>query len=89
MGKVILSLENGLYLNLFNIAYTPECNSNFISLDQLQESSILYYNHLKYIVLKQEGSLIRSTIRKENLFVFNTQSLPSKAMLTKGKDRPI
>ena len=52
---VILFFENSLELTLTNVIYTLECNSNLISLGQLQHTSILYHNHSENMVLKQGG----------------------------------
>ena len=42
---VTLLIKNSSKLNLINVAYTPKCDFNFISLYQFQETGILYYNH--------------------------------------------
>lgn len=49
---IIPSLKNGFKLTLSNILYALECNFNLISLGQLQESGISYYNYPKCMVLK-------------------------------------
>ena len=48
---VTLPLENNLELILSNVADTLKCNFNLILLGQLQETSISYHDHPKYIVL--------------------------------------
>ena len=88
VGTVIPPLENGLQLTLCNVAYALECDSNLISLGQLQETGILYHDHPKCIVLKQEGSIIGSATRRKNLFVLNTQLPLGKAILVKERGRP-
>lgn len=71
MEIIILTLENGSEFTFSNVAYAPEYDSHLISLGQLQETDILYHNHLGCIVLEQGKNVIR-TAKKKNLFVFNT-----------------
>ena len=40
VGTITLLLENSLQLTLSNIAFTPKCDSNLISLGQLQKTGI-------------------------------------------------
>ena len=80
VGIVILSLENCSKLTFANIIYISKYDSNLISLGQLQETDISYYNHAKCMVLKQKGKTIRLAIRTKNLFILNTQIL-GKTML--------
>ena len=63
-GTVTSFLKNGSKLNLTNVAYTPKYDSNLISLGQLWETSILYYDHTKCMVLKQEDKTIGLAIKK-------------------------
>ena len=88
VGTVTLLLENGSNLTLTNVAYTPECDSNLISLGQLRETGISYHDHAECMVLKQEGKTIGLATRRKNLFILNTQTAPSKTMLVKGRGRP-
>lgn len=83
----ILSHEHSSQLIFSNIVYIPEYYSNLISLGQLQETSILYYNYLKCIILKQKRNTIRSTTRKKKFFVFNIQFLLGKVMLAKKRGK--
>ena len=83
--NVVLFFENSSQLTFANIAYTPECNSNLISLGQLQETSILYYDYPKYMILKKSGNVISFAIRKKNCFVLDIK--PYKAILTKRRGR--
>lgn len=54
-----------------NIIYTLEYNFNLISIGQLQETGILYHDHLECIILKKAGNLIGFTTRRNNIFVFD------------------
>ena len=85
---VILPLKKCSQLTLCNVAYALKCNSNLISLDQLRETGISYYDHLEYMVLKQGESIIGSATRRKNLFVLDTQLPPGKAMLVKERGKP-
>ena len=87
IGTVTLLLENSSNLTLTNTAYTPECNSNLISLGQLRETDISYHNHTKCMMLKQEGKTIGLATRRKNLFILNTQIAPSKTILVKSRGR--
>lgn len=89
MWIAIPSPEKNLCLTLFNIAYGPECNSKLIFLAQLKKSGILYYNHSKHMILKQEGSTIQSIKSKKNFLVLNIQVPLDEEILTKRKTRPI
>ena len=86
---ITLLLNNGSNLTLTNVIYTPECDSNFISLGQLRKIGISYHDYAECMVLKQEGKTIRLATRRKNLFIFNTQIAPSKTMLVKSRERPI
>ena len=88
IGTVTLSLKNGSNLTLSNVAYTPECDSNLISLGQLRETGISYHNPAKCMVLKQKGKTIGLATRRKNLFILKTQTTPSKTMLVKSRGRP-
>lgn len=82
---VIFSLENGT-LALSNIAYVPECDFNFISLGQLQETDISYHDHPKYMVLKERGKIIGLATKRKNLFILNIQ-ISGKTMLFKERGK--
>lgn len=89
VGTVILSFENGSELTFFNIAYTPKCDSNFISLSQLQKIGILYHNQLECMILKQEESIIGLDTRRKNLFILDIHTPPGKVMLFKKRGKSI
>ena len=42
---ITLSPENGLQFTLSNVNFTPECDSNLISLGQLRETGISYHDY--------------------------------------------
>lgn len=58
VGMVIIPLSKKKIIELHNIAFISDCNSNLISLDQLQESEITYHNKLTRIRLKKEKIVI-------------------------------
>ena len=72
VGIIILPLINGIQLTLSNVTFAPEYDSNLISLGELRETDILYYNYLEQILLKQVGKTIGSATRKRNLFILDT-----------------
>ena len=86
VGTMIFPLKNSI-LNLSNIAYIPECDSNLISLGQFWETGILYYNRPKYIVLKQGEKTIGLVTRTKNLFILHIHT-SGKTMLVKIRERP-
>lgn len=89
MRIVILPFEIILKLTISNVAYIPGCDSNIISLGQLQKTSIWYHNHPKYMILKQKGSVIGSAMKKKNLFILDIDIASNKAILSKKRCRPI
>ncbi len=86
VGTVHLSLQSGK-MTLLNVAYTPKCDFNLISLGQLRESGITYHDHPDSMILKQGGSTIGLAERHKNLFILETK-LGDKAMLVRGRGRP-
>lgn len=87
VGTVHFSLPNRKVTQL-NIANTPKCDSNLISLRQLRKSGILYHDHLDFMILKQRRSTIALAVRYKNLFIFET-TLKNKTILVWEKERPI
>lgn len=81
MQIIKLFLKNNPELTLFNNAYNPKCNSNPISLGQLQKTRISY---LKSMILKKDRNVIRLATSRKNLFVFYILIVPNKTML-RGK----
>lgn len=85
---VYFPLQTDITITLLNVAYTPKCDSNLISLDQLRESGILYYDHSNSMILKQRESILGVASRKKNLFVFET-GCTKRAMLIQGRGQLI
>lgn len=71
-------------MTLLNMTYNPKCNFNLISLGQSHKSGILYYDHLNFMILKKENSILRIANKYKNLFVVVTSS---RVILIKRKDR--
>ncbi len=59
-------------MTLLNIVYALKYDSNLISLGQLCESGISYYNHSDSIILKKEESTLGIANRYKNLFILET-----------------
>lgn len=53
-GTVVIPLSNGSSFRLQEVLYTPECDSNLISLGQLRESGIIFYDTPNAMILKEE-----------------------------------
>lgn len=87
MGTFILLLKNDLELIFSIIIYILKCDFNFISLGQLQETGILYYDYPKYMIFKQKRSKIESGIRKDLPFILNILSPFGKVILIKKRRR--
>ena len=85
VGIVHLSLQSGK-ITLLNVAYTPKCDSNLISLGQLRKSRISYHDHPDSMIPKQGGNIIRLAMSHKNLFIFETKS--EKIMLVQKRGRP-
>lgn len=75
-------------MTLFNIAYTPKCDSKLILLGQLRKSGISYHDHLDSMILKQEGSIIGVVKRYKNIFIFKT-GLRYKTILVQERSQSI
>lgn len=80
VDKIHFFLQTSIIITLLNIAYTPKCNSNLISLGQLQKLGIWYYNHFDSIISKQEWSTLGMTSNEKHLFVLKI-GLIEKAIL--------
>lgn len=74
-------------MTLLNIVYTPKCNFNLISLNQLCKSKRSYHNHLNSIILNQEKSIIGLAVRHKNLFILEI-NLKDKVILVQEKNCP-
>ena len=63
-------------ITLSNIVYTQKCDFNLISSSQLQKSGIIYYDHIKRIILKQKQSTVKSSSQnRKPFFTLNIKSL--------------
>ena len=86
---IILFLINEIQLTLSNIIFAPECDSNLISLGQLQETGISYHDYSEQMLLRQAEKTIGLTTRKRNLFIRDIQIHSRKMILVKDRGRPI
>lgn len=84
VGKVHFLLQINTTMTLLNVTYTLKCDSNLISLDQLRESSISYYDHPNLMIFKERRTVLGVVSRKKNVFVLETNSI-HKAMLVQGR----
>ena len=64
--KVQIALTGGLNIQLEEIALIPKCESHFISLGQLQNNKIIYYNNSIFL---QNKKPIAYAGRNQNLFI--------------------
>lgn len=72
VSTVSILLISGKIIKLHNVALTPNCNSNLISLEQLQENCILYYDNPSVMTLIRGGKIIVHAKRDYNLFTLYT-----------------
>lgn len=79
VGTVTIPLTNGKLFTLREVSYTPNCDSNLISLGQLRESRITFHDTSDAMVLMRDGELIARARRDPNLFVLDSASA-DKAM---------
>lgn len=86
VGSVHLFTHSRTIITRNNVAYTPRCDSNIISLCQLRESGITYHDHHEQMILKQKGNTIRSASRYKNFFILDTKA-SEKTMIIQEKDR--
>lgn len=83
-GTIYLSIYNRSIIIFNNIVYILKCNSNLILLGPLQELTITYYDHLKQMILKQEGNTIGLASKYKNHFILDTK-ITKKVMIIKEK----
>ena len=94
IGTVSIPLADGTTIKRHNIALAPRCNSNLISLSQLQESGIIYHDDPSSITLMRGNKTIVRAKRSHNLFTLNLampgqiMSVISRAMAITGRGRP-
>ena len=78
---VSIPLANGNTIKLQIMALAPNCDSNLISLGQLQKSGITYYNDPSAMILMRNGEIIALARREKNLFMLKL-ARPGRAMAT-------
>ena len=86
-GTVAIQMQNGKILELENIAYVPTADSNLVSLSQLQEAGITFYDIPDHMLLKRGNATIGTASRLRNLFVLDTNT-PKFAKALKKLGRP-
>lgn len=75
-------------MTLLNVAYTPKCNLNLISLSQLRELGISYHNHSDSMMLKQGKTTLKMANKEKNLFILKI-GLKERVILMQKRDQPI
>ncbi len=81
IGTMIIPLVDG-NIELYNIVLAPRCNSNLISLGQLQETRIIYHDNPATMTLMQYGKVIAHAKRTRNLFTLDFAHLGRTMALT-------
>lgn len=81
IGTFCIPLVNGNNIKLHNVALAPGCDSNLISLSQLQETGITYHDNSKAMTLIKKRKVIAQAKRTHNLFTFNLAQ-PRRVMTT-------
>ncbi len=81
IGNVSIPLTDGNNIKLKNVALAPGCDSNLISLGQLQETRIIYHDNPIAMTLIQQGRVIAHAKRTQNLFILDLAH-PERAMAT-------
>lgn len=79
IGTVVIPLVDGNNIELHNVAFAPRCDLNLISLGQLQETGITYYDNPTTMTLMRHGKVIAQAKRTRNLFTLELAH-PGKAM---------
>lgn len=69
IGTVPFLLSSGIIIELYNIAYAPECNSNLIFLGKLCKSGILFYDNPTIMTLIRKKKVIIYAKQEQNLFI--------------------
>lgn len=78
IGTVFIPLAGGTTIELHNVALVPDCDSNLISLGQLQENSITFHNNPTTITLMRGGKIVVHAKRGHNLFTLDS-AMPGQA----------
>ena len=58
IGTVSILLADGKSIKLLDTALVPECDSNLISLRQLRETDITFYDNPSHMTLIKQGVVI-------------------------------
>lgn len=66
-----IPLVDGNNIRLHNIALAPGCDSNLISLSQLQETGITYHDNSRAMTLMKKRKVIAQAKRTHNLFTLD------------------
>lgn len=95
ISTVSIPLANGNTIKLQNVALAPDCDSNLISLGQLQESGITYRDDPTAMTLMRSREIIALARRERNLFILDLArpgramaTISQKAMAITGRGRP-
>ena len=98
ISTVAILLSDGKTIELHNVAYTPECNSNLIFLGQLRESGISFHDDPTTMMLMRKRKVIAHAKREQNLFVLKLAAAgvamtirslkPRRTMAITGRGRP-
>lgn len=80
ISTVSILLADGNTIELHNVFFAPWCDSNLISLGQLQEGEITYQNDPSEMVLVQCKEVIARAKRNQNLFTLELAQ-PERAMV--------
>lgn len=87
IGTIAIPLADGSSIELRDVAYAPDCDSNLISLGQLRDSGITYVDDAEAMTLVQSGRTIAQARRDRNLFILDL-AMPNRAMQFTGRGRP-
>lgn len=80
VGTMVIPLKDGQSIKLERVTYTPDPNSNLISLGQLRESGIGYNDDPTSMTLRRGSEVIAYAKRNQNLFILDTVTV-GKVML--------
>ena len=84
ISTITICLSNKQSIELFNIALVLKCKFNLISLVQLWETGIIYYDESIRMTLIKRKNIITHTRQDQNFFVLNLIK-PKKAMIISRK----
>ena len=89
ISTVSIPLSGGVTIELLNVALTPICDSNLISLDQLREIGITYHDNPTAMTLVRNEKIVAHAKRAQNLFILDfaasNQAISAKVMAIGGK----